>query len=191
MEARPTGAAGASFSGCASASGPRLPGSGLRPLQAQPSGSAAPFLDPRVGHAAGRLRLGSSRGSPRRVRFLLEAWPQRQSERTEAFFISPPPPHNPGTRRLCGTRRPFPPGPQAGGPGACEAAGEREGRPRSPAAPRAPRPPRPRRPRGSEAARPSLRRASALAPRPRAPARSSGPRPAPGAAPRPRFGPAR
>lgn len=175
----------ASFSGCASASGPRLPGSGLRPLQARPSASAASLPDPRVSHAAGRLRPGPPRRSPRRVRSPPEAWPQRQSERTEAFISLPPhPQHTPAL----GTRGPFPPGPQAGGPGACEAAGAREGRPRRPAAPRGPRPPRPRRPRGSEAARPSLRRASALAPG-RAPPLAPPARPCARGSPAPPFRP--
>lgn len=172
-EPGPNGAAVAAFSGCASASGPQLPGSGLRPPQARPCGSAARLPGPRVSGTAARLGPGPLRGGPRGARFL-----HRPGRETKAKGQRPPSPRprpHPGRRRRCGSR----------GPG--QLRGSRRGT--APARPhlgrRAPRPPLEAAPAGGRPpAEPAPRfRTRALGPR--APAPPSLP-PAPPALPPPR-----
>lgn len=95
--------------------------SGFRspPRPVRPPGPTAPLpahgsAAPRAGSGWGPGRL---RGSSRGARFLPEARPRKQSERTEASasrLPAPPPP--PRRSRLCGTRGAFPPGCRPAGP---------------------------------------------------------------------------
>lgn len=119
-EAGPTGAATASFSGCASAAGPRLRGSGLRPLPAGPRELATPFLGPWVSRTARRFGRDLSVRACVAVRFLLEAWPgeAKRKDRGLLFPATCPPPLR--RRGFCWTRGPFPQDTPARGPRSCE-----------------------------------------------------------------------
>lgn len=155
-EPGPNGAAAASFSGCASASGPQLPGSGLRPLQARPGGQPHGSLAhgsaaPRPGSgqdlsAAARAGRGSCTG--------LAAEPKRKDR--GLLYLAPAP--TPADAGAAG----------AAARGSCEVAAE--GPPPLARTSGAAPPARPwRSPPREGGRRPSLRRASALGPSGRAP----------------------